>query len=399
MLAGKPTDLSQIVMYLEGALPSYIKELTTICAIDSGSHHKPGIDQVQTIFANQLADSGWAVERIANAEWGDDLIARKHGTGTIRILLIGHADTVYPVGEAARRPVTIVGDKLLGPGTCDMKAGILTGIHAMTALNQIGWRNYAQISLLIVSDEEIEQRHSVETLQREGAAHDIVLTLEAARANGDIVTSRKATRWFRIDVTGKAAHAGVEPEKGASATLALAHIIAEAHKLNGFKPGMTVNSGRISGGSNPNVVSAEASVLIDIRAWTNAELEELAGLLREVVAIEWVPGVTATMQLNGGAGMPAMERTPGTQRLETLTKAIASQLGFAVNGAATGGGSDVSIAVHTGAAGLDGLGPIGGLDHGPDEYIEVSSIVPRTALLAVLLMAAGDDPEWKEGAA
>jgi glutamate carboxypeptidase len=382
---------SRITTYLQIARDRYIPELTRVCAIDSGSYHKSGIDQVQDHFQRRLTELGFEVERVPNTEWGDDLVARRRGTGKGRILLIGHADTVYPVGEAVKRPVVIEGDKLLGPGTCDMKAGILTGIYAVEALNAIGWTDYELLTILIVSDEEIEQRHSVELLRSEGAGHDAVLTLEAARANGDIVTARKATRWFRIDAHGKAAHAGVEPEKGASATLALANVIVESFTLNGRKPGMTLNPGRIAGGANPNIVAADASVLVDIRAWTNQELEELAAALQEIADTEWVPGVTQTMALNGGPGMPAMERTPGTQRLEELAIDIAGELGFSLKGASTGGGSDVSIAVHAGAAGLDGLGPIGGLDHSPDEYIEVSSIVPRTALLAGLLRAICTD--------
>jgi glutamate carboxypeptidase len=381
----------RITTFLQIARDRYIPELTRVCAIDSGSYHKSGIDQVQDHFQRRLQDLGFDVERIANADWGDDLVARRRGNGRGRVLLIGHADTVYPVGEAARRPVTIVGDQLLGPGTCDMKAGILTGLYAVEALDAIGWDGYEQLTVLIVSDEEIEQRHSVDLLRAEGAAHDVVLTLEAARANGDIVTQRKATRWFRIDAHGKAAHAGVEPEKGASATLALAHVIVESYKLNGLDSGMTLNPGRISGGANPNIVADEASVLVDIRAWTNQQLEDLAAELRNIVEQEWVAGVTQKMALNGGPGMPAMERTVGTARLEELAIGIAAEIGFALKGAATGGGSDVSIAVHAGAAGLDGLGPIGGLDHSPDEYIEVSSIVPRTALLAGLLQAICQD--------
>lgn len=388
--------IDQIVAYLEQRQDEYIAELTAVCAIDSGSYNKLGIDQVQDHFASRLSNLGFEVERVHNVEWGDDLVARRKGKGKGRILLIGHADTVYPDGEAARRPVTIVGDKLLGPGTCDMKAGILSGICAIEALDSASWVEYGQITVLIVSDEEIEQRHSVEMLRAEGAAHDVVLTLEAARANGDIVTARKATRWYRIDAIGKAAHAGVEPEKGASATLALAHVIVESFKLNGQKAGMTLNPGRISGGSNPNVVAADASVLIDIRAWTNTELEELVKALQNIVNTEWVPGVAQKMALNGGSGMPAMERTQGTARLEELAKELAGKIGFQVKGAATGGGSDVSIAVHAGAAGLDGLGPVGGLDHGPDEYIEVSSIVPRTALLAMMLPAICADPTFTE---
>jgi glutamate carboxypeptidase len=378
---------TRILTYLQIARERYIPELTRICAIDSGSYHKPGIDQVQDHFQRRLEGLGFDVERVANAVWGDDLVARRLGSGRGRILLIGHADTVYPVGEAARRPVMIDGDKLLGPGTCDMKAGILTGIYAIETLDAIGWNECELITILIVSDEEIEQRHSVDLLKSEGAKHDVVLTLEAARANGGIVTARKATRWFRIDAKGKAAHAGVEPEKGASATLALAHVIVESFKLNGRKPGMTLNPGRITGGANPNIVAEEASFLVDVRAWTNDELEELAAALQEIVDTEWVAGVSQTMTLNGGPGMPAMERTPGTQRLEELAIGIAREIGFPLKGASTGGGSDVSIAVHAGAAGLDGLGPVGGLDHSPDEYIEVGSIVPRTALLAGLLQA------------
>jgi glutamate carboxypeptidase len=385
-MVGRTVD-QRITTFLQIARDRYIPELTRVCAFDSGSYHKPGIDQVQDHFQRRLTDLGFEVERVENDEWGDDLVARRRGTGRGRVLLIGHADTVYPVGEAAKRPVTIEGDKLLGPGTCDMKAGILTGLYAVEALDAVGWTDYELLTVLIVSDEEIETRHSVELLRSEGAAHDVVLTLEAARANGDIVTARKATRWFRIDARGKAAHAGVEPEKGASATLALAHIIVESFKLNRRKPGMTLNPGRITGGANPNIVAEEASVLVDIRAWTNTELEELASALQGLVDTEWVPGVKQTMALNGGSGMPAMERTPGTQRLEDLAIGIARELGFPLKGASTGGGSDVSIAVHAGAAGLDGLGPIGGLDHSPDEYIEVSSIVPRTALLARLLQA------------
>lgn len=386
------TTNQRIVTYLQIARDRYIPELTRLCAIDSGSYHKPGIDQVQDQLQRRLTELGFDVERVVNTDWGDDLVARRHGKGRGRILLIGHADTVYPVGEAAKRPVFVDGDKLLGPGTCDMKAGILTGLYAIEALDAIGWTDFALLTFLIVSDEEIETRHSVDLLRAEGPKHNVVLTLEAARANGDIVTARKATRWFRIDARGKAAHAGVEPEKGASATLALAHVIVEAHKLNGRKPGMTLNPGRISGGANPNIVAEEASVLVDLRAWTNAELEELISALQTIVATGWVPGVTQTMTPSG-AGMPAMERGAGTERLEALAIAIAAELGFPLKGAATGGGGDVSIAVHAGTPGLDGLGPIGSLDHSPDEYIEVSSIVPRTALLARLLQAICESSE------
>ncbi len=386
-----------IVSKLEARVDHYLDDLRHLAGIDSGTYDKPGVDRVQTWFAEQFHPLGFDVERRPQADWGDDLVARRRGGGTARILLIGHADTVYPSGTAAARPLTIEGDKVLGPGTCDMKAGLLTGLYALQVLATVGWRDYGLITVVIVSDEEIEQRHSVELLREEGPKHHAVLTLEAARANGDIVTSRKASRWYRVEAIGKAAHAGVEPEKGASATLALARIIDTAFGLNGLKPGMTVNPGRIEGGANPNIVADRASVLFDLRAWSNAEMEELAGALRQVVASPRVPGVTATMELSGGPGMPAMERSAGTVRLERHATRIAGDLGFPLKGAATGGASDVSHAVHAGTPGLDGLGPIGGLDHSPGEYILRSSIVPRTALLAKLLQAIAEDEELTDG--
>jgi glutamate carboxypeptidase len=305
-----------IVSGLQAGVDQYLEDLRFLAGIDSGTYDKAGVDRVQDWFAQRLGALGFEIDRRPQADWGDDLIARRRGDGAARILLIGHADTVYPPGTAAARPLRSEGDKILGPGTCDMKAGLLTGLYAIQALDTAGWRDYGLITVVIVSDEEIEQRHSVDLLRNEGPKHHAALTLEAARENGDIVTSRKASRWYRVEAKGKAAHVGVEPEKGASATLAIARIIDAAFGLNGLKPGMTVNPGRIEGGENPNIVADRASVLFDLRAWSNADMDELAGALRQVVESPWVPGVTATMDLSGGPGMPAMERSAGTIRLE-----------------------------------------------------------------------------------
>ena len=385
-----------IVGYLEGQLESYLDDLRHLAGIDSGTYNKQGVDEVLDWFEVNLRAQGFETERNAQTDWGNDLIARLHGTGRGRVLLIGHADTVYPDGTAAARPVTVDGDTILGPGTCDMKAGLLTGLYAVRALKEAGWKDFETITVIIVSDEEIETRHSADLLKDEGPKHHAALTLEAARANGDVVTSRKATRWVTVEAIGKAAHAGVGPEKGASATLAIANVIVESFKLNGRKPGMTLNPGRITGGANPNIVADHATAIFDLRAWSNADLEELTAGLQELADTEWVPGVKLHMTLEG-EGMPAMERSAGTMRLENHAIGIAGELGFSLKGAATGGGSDVSYAVHKGTPGLDGLGPIGGLDHGPREYIELSSIVPRTALLAKLLQAICADEELTHG--
>jgi glutamate carboxypeptidase len=387
---GRTRVSEPITSWLESQLGNYIEDLRYLSGIDSGSYDKAGIDQVQDWFQQHLRDLGFEVQRLTEEVRGDDILSTRTGLGTRKVMLLGHADTVFPIGTAAERPVRIDGDKLIGPGTSDMKAGLLTGLYAIRALDQVGWNGLRELSFFIVSAEEIDDRHSNPLLEGLGPKMDAVLTLEAARENGDIVTSRKAGKWVQIEVFGKSAHAGVEPEKGASATLALAHIIARIFALNAMKPGMTVNPGEISGGSRPNVVADYARVELDVRAWSNSDLDELISAIRRVARQGYVPGTTVEVTIDPNSGSPAMEYTEGTRRLETASLEIAEELGFSLKGASTGGGSDVSFACHAGTPGLDGLGPIGGLDHSPDEYLLISSIVPRTALLAKLLQRIGD---------
>lgn len=383
-----------VTSWLEEQLGNYIDDLRYLSGIDSGSYDKAGIDQVQDWFQDQLRALGFEVQRLTEETCGDDILATRAGTGTRKVMLLGHADTVFPIGTAAERPVTIEGDKLLGPGTCDMKAGLLTGLYAIKALDQLGWNGLGELAFFIVSAEEIDDRHSNPLMEDLGPRMDAVLTLEAARENGDIVTSRKAGKWLTIEVFGKAAHAGVEPEKGASATLALGHIITNVFALNAMRPGITINPGEIAGGGRPNVVADYAKAEFDVRAWSNADLDAAIDAIDRVANQGYVPGTRVEITIDPDSGCPAMEYTDGTKRLEAASIEIAQELGFPLKGASTGGGSDVSFACHAGTPGLDGLGPIGGLDHSPDEYILVSSIVPRTALLAKLLQRIGEGEEF-----
>ncbi len=235
--------------YLEKHLVDYLADLRVLSGIDSGSDDKAGVDQVVDWLEERLHRLGCDVVRDRQTRLGDNVIARLNGRGSAKILLLGHSDTVYPQGTAAERPMRLEGNQVIGPGTCDMKAGLLSGIYALEALVNQGWAGFGQITFLIVSDEETADRASVSLIEREGATHDVVLTLEAARENGDIVTARKGVRWFTVEAVGRSAHAGVEPEKGCSATLALARFIVAAETLNGMKPGMTVNTGAIIGRS------------------------------------------------------------------------------------------------------------------------------------------------------
>ncbi|MEM7127593.1 MAG: M20 family metallopeptidase [Chloroflexota bacterium] len=379
-------SLQHIRKYLDSRLHPYLSDLRTLTAIDSGSEHKEGVNQVQDWLQVRLEKMGCTVERYPEAHYGDHLLATLVGERTGKVVLLGHSDTVYPVGTGALRPLTINGDTILGPGTCDMKAGLLSGIYAMEALQQTGFQDFGTIAFLSVSDEETGERCSPPLIRQVSQGADAVLTLEAARENGDIVTARKAIAWYTLDARGRSAHAGVEPEKGRNAILGLAQVLQMLNQLNECQPGVTINIGTVEGGSRPSVVPDSAIAQLDLRAWSQADMDAAAAQMASVVTAAEVDGVSFSLRLQPDSIAPPLEYTPGVQHLEELAQSVAQTLGFKVNGARTGGSSDICFAAETGAPGLDGLGPIGGLDHGPDEYIDMSSIVPRTALLAGLIM-------------
>lgn len=386
---GRGIEVSEaLVAFLEGRLAAYIEELRELVNTDSGSYDKTGVDAVVSRLEQRLELLGCEVKRYRQAKFGDDLLATMGGRGKGHILLLGHSDTVFLAGTATERPMKIEGDRILGPGTCDMKAGLLTGIYALEALREIGFDDYENISYLCVSDEEIGgERHSIPLIRSEARRVDVVLTLEAARENGDIVSARKGMCWYIVEAFGKSAHAGVEPEKGRNAIVALAHQTIALSKLNGLKPGMTVNTGYIEGGLAPNVVPDYAKIRVDVRALSKEDMREFEDTFREQLAKTEIPGVKIAFRAEEGSYVPPMERTPAVMKLEELAQEAAQELGFDLKAASTGGCSDACFAATEGVPVLDGLGPIGGLDHSPREYVKLSSIVPRTALLAKLIMA------------
>jgi glutamate carboxypeptidase len=217
----------------------------------------------------------------------------------------------------------------------------------------------------------------------------VCFVLEGARENGDIVSARKGVADFRITATGRAAHAGVEPERGRSAIIQIAHTVLALHALNGRWPGVTVNAGVISGGTRPNVVPERCELRVDVRSTTAAETTEVLAEVERIARTVEVPDVT--IDVHAEEGFPPMEKTPATARLVEQAKAIAAELGFEVRDAATGGASDANPVAGMGVPTLDGLGPVGGADHAPGEWIDLESVVPRTALLASLIAGLGSD--------
>jgi glutamate carboxypeptidase len=368
-------EAQALTSYLEAHLDDYLEELRQLCTIECPTYSKAGVDEAGAWTRRWVAARGWELREWPDATAGDGLVATVRGSGGPRIMLVAHLDTVYPVGTAAARPLRREGDTLLGPGSADNKSGLLSGLYAMAALEDLGMlERCGTISMVCGGDEETDMRSSIALLRDLAPSYDLALVLEAGRENGDIVGARK----------GKAAHAGVEPEKGAHAVLALAHHIIALQGLNGLRHGVTVNAGVIEGGTVPNAVPDYARVTIDARVIEPDDIEPVVAALRAEAEREVVPGVRA--ELSGGWGAPPMARTPQIAALAGLADACAQELGFSVQAASTGGVSYANYLASLGLPALDGLGPVGGLDHSPNEYILVSSIVPRTALLALLML-------------
>ncbi len=382
-------------------LPDYLADLEQLVNIDCGSYTPAGVDEVGRFVADFLRELGAEVEvrpdpagRLGATVIGT-FVGRSDGP---RILLIGHMDTVFDPGTAAERPFRIDDAVARGPGVTDMKGGLLTGLYGIKAIvGELGGVPFERLTFVANPDEEIGSPTSTPHITAIAANVDACLVLECARANGDIVSARKGILDTRITVHGRAAHAGVEPEKGRNAVLEAARIVRELHALNGRWDGVTVNVGKIAGGTRPNVVAERCDLEVDVRSTTAEGLDTVEAAVRDIAAATEVPDTT--VDINVMSGWRPMEKLERSGRLVEHAKAIAQGLGFDVNDAATGGASDANSTSGMGVPTLDGLGPIGGGDHSPAEYMDVESVVPRTTMLAGLLLAIARDPvvlAWRE---
>jgi glutamate carboxypeptidase len=385
------SEAQSLTRYLDVALPHYLEELRQLCAIECPTASKTGVDEAGAWVRRWAAAHGWDVRVWPDASVGDGLLVKLPG-GAVdgpRVLLAAHLDTVYPVGTAAARLLRREGDKLLGPGSADNKSGLLSSLYAMAALEELGLLgSLGAVDLLCGGDEETDMRASLVMFRELAPQYDIALVLEAGRENGDIVSARKGNGHFLLEVRGKAAHAGVEPHKGANAILALAQQICALQQLNGMRPGVTLNVGVISGGTVSNTVPDYAQAEIDVRVTHPDDMDPVGAAIAQIADVTYVPRTTS--QLYGGWAAPPMARTPQIAALADLAKACAHELTFEIADATTGGISYANVLASMGLPVLDGLGPVGGLDHSPDEYIVYSSIVPRTALLALLMLRYGE---------
>jgi glutamate carboxypeptidase len=320
---------------------------------------------------------------LANDRGGDHLVGRFFGSIPEKpALVVGHFDTVWPVGTIDRLPFRREGDRLYGPGAYDMKTSLVLVAAVLEAFAALGLEPRRPVTVLFTSDEEVGSKTSralIEDLARE-SRHALVL--EPPLADGSLKTARKGVGRFALEVRGKAAHAGIAPEQGASAVVEMAHQILKIQSFNDPASGTTVNVGTVRGGTTPNVVPAHASAQVDARAVTTVGAEALERAMAGLTAV--TPGTRVAV--SGGFNRPPMERTPAVAALFERARAIGAALGLAPTEGATGGGSDGNFTAAVGTPTLDGLGALGGGAHADDEHILFGTIPERAALLAALLM-------------
>jgi glutamate carboxypeptidase len=370
----------------------YVEALRAMVDVDCGTFTPDGVNAVADMCETRFRSAGWNVERRTHEpapgepKLGDIVIGRLAGDGGPRVLLVGHTDTVFPEGTASERPFRVADGKAFGPGVSDMKSGLLAGFFAVEALQELGSLSFGSVTYICNPDEEIGSPFSGPLIQGLAAEADVAFVLEAARENGDIVSARKGVSDARIEVAGRAAHAGVEPERGRSAVLEAAHKILALHALNGRWPGVTVNVGVVEGGTRPNVVAERCMLAVDIRGPDERSLQAAEAEVRRIAEKATVEGTSAAFVLS--AWHRPMEKTEATDRLVRMAKDIAGTLGFDLSDAATGGASDANTTAASGVPTLDGLGPVGGREHSPEEWLELESVVPRVSLLAGLVAKA-----------
>ncbi|MBA2286434.1 MAG: M20 family metallopeptidase [Ktedonobacteraceae bacterium] len=377
----------------EQLIEQFLSDLQATVNIDSGTYTKAGVDRVGVYLQQRFQALGFSTHFDRQPEFGDHLVATRRGSAPNgpRLLLIGHMDTVYPDGDVALRPFTSGqrdGKRIAsGPGVLDMKSGLLIGLYGLHLLADAGEDNYQSVTFICNSDEEIGSPSSKPLIEEAARQADVTLVLEPGRADGTVVSARKGSGQYRVEVRGLASHAGVAPQRGRNAILELSYQVQAMQALNGTIPGVSISVGVIRGGERTNVVPDFAYCEMDVRAADMAGLEAVEEAMRQVVAKHVLQGTEIT--LSGGMRCLPFERSDRTLQLVRIAQEAGDELGLKIEDAASGGASDANTTAIMGVPTLDGLGASGSLSHNPDEYIELDSLPLRTALLAGLVYHIG----------
>lgn len=378
---------SAICAWLAEQRPAMIALLEELVNIDSGSHDKAGVDEVGRRLRRFLDEHGLRTRLLPKRRQGDVLRADLNGgPGGPPILLMGHRDTVFPKGEAARRPFRIQGSRAYGPGVCDMKGGLVQNAFVMAAFQRFGV-DIAPLAMLATSDEEIGSPECREDIEAAARGARAALNAEPGRPSGNVVTGRRGGVFMRLRITGKAAHSGGNYREGISAIGELGHKITALHALSNPDEGYTLNVGLVSGGMSLNTIAPDAEAVFDLRFTQESQRVAMLQRIEAIVADAQVAGTVTELSILGE--FRAMEPSPASTALFESYRAAAAQVGLAVAGDYSMGCADSGFAAHVGCPTLCGTGPVGWEAHTANEYLDLDSLVPRAQALALTVIRLG----------
>lgn len=361
-----------------------LEAIDALVSVESPTTDKAAVDRCGAELARRLEAAGGRITRLTRPDRGDHLLA-EFGCGASQILLLGHFDTVWPVGQLERMPLRRSDGRLYGPGVFDMKAGIAIALLATRALLETATPLSHRIVMLWTTDEEVGSASSRAAIEDEARRSDAVLVLEPSLPGGGVKTARKGCGSYRVQIRGIAAHAGIEPQKGASAVQELAHQTLRINALQDLARGVSVNVVQTSGGVRSNVIPDEAHAVVDVRVPTLAAAAEIAEAFRGLRPVD----ERTTITVDGGFDRPPLERSDLVARLYKQARDVARELGQDLAEGGTGGGSDGNFTAALGIPTLDGLGAVGDGAHALHEHVEMASLTDRAALVAGLIARLG----------
>ncbi len=379
-------DGQLLLDFLQDASPSMAGLLSDLVLMETPSTDAASQQPILARLQTEFESMDYRVIRVPGRNSGGQLYAapKQRGHAQPAQAMIGHCDTVWPIGTLHKMPLECEDNILRGPGVYDMKAGLVEMLFALRAIRELGWQPSVAPLCFINSDEEIGSRESTRYVKALARCVDRCMVLEPSLGrSGKIKTSRKGVGRFEVTVRGKAAHAGLDPTAGASAILELSHVIQKLFELNDPEQGTSVNVGVIDGGIRPNMVAPESRAIIDVRVPTHADAARVENAIHSLESV--TPGVT--LEIEGAIGRPPMERTEQNQRLWQMARDLAvDHLELELEQGMAGGGSDGNTtSLYT--ATLDGMGAVGDGAHASHEFVDLDHLPERCALLTMLLMA------------
>jgi glutamate carboxypeptidase len=386
----------QLMAAIKACEPDARALLERAVAIDSGTGDAEGLNQLGALLTRELLQSGFTKVDAVAAEppaVGNNLVATVEGAGRGRILLIAHMDTVFAHGTVAQRPYRVVDEQGYGPGAGDDKQGSVAAICAMRALKAIGFRDFARITLIVNSNEETGSLGTRKLFREHAQASDVAINLERGVPPDGVLVSRKGAAVVTLEITGRAAHSGLEPEKGRNAALEAAHQALELGALADPKRETTVNVTVLQSGDKSNVIPDRAVVKADVRAYTPDELDRVERQAKQLAGRTTVPEVKVAVTMD--RLFPPWPHVPSTDALLERARAVYAEIGGKLAAVSVGSSADVALTAEAGTPSIDGFGILGDGAHGPDDHADLRSIVPRVYLLARFVMDLGRNPPAK----